>query len=85
MADSIAMDPNQSPGFGSLGEPESHLQFQISLLRLVGPDLINQKWVDQESISSRSKDRKVGPNFRSSVQVLELERLQHPLLAAVRG
>jgi hypothetical protein len=75
------MDPNQSPQLGSAGEPGSHLQFQISLLRLM-----DQKWTDQKW-TENSMDQKTESKVGSSVQgpslqvpsrpVIELERLQH--------
>jgi hypothetical protein len=78
------MNPNPSPRSGSPGDPGSHLQFQISLLRLVGQKWVGQKYAGEQGIDPKSMGRKAGPNAGSSVQVLELQRLQHPLLAAMR-
>ena len=83
MADSIAYGPQSVTRSGSPGDPGSHLQFQISLLRLVGQKWVGEKWVGQQRVGEqwidpKSIDQKAGPNAGSSVQVLELERLQHP-------
>jgi hypothetical protein len=84
MADSVVMPPNQLALPGSPGDAASHLQFQISLLRLM-----DQKMMDQKRVGPKTMDRKdgskVGPTVQvPSVQVMELERLQHPRRAMIR-
>ena len=67
------MHLNQSPVPGSPGDPASHLQFQISLLRLMSHKTMGKK-----------DDSKVGRVHVSSAQVTELERLQHPRRTTIR-
>lgn len=79
----LHMNPNQSPG--SAGDPGSHLQFQISLLRLMG-----QKMPDPKMMGQNMKDPNIGDPAPvsngpvTSVQVTELERLLRPRSARVR-
>jgi len=54
------------------GDPGSHLQFQISLLRLMA-----QKSMAQKSMALKAGS-KVGSSVQAgSAQVMDLERLQH--------
>lgn len=63
----LVMDSKLSRRSGSPRDPGSHLQFQISLLRLMGQKMMGQK-----------AGPKAGPLFPvPSDQVRELERLQH--------
>ena len=73
------MDPNQSTPPESHSDAGSHLQFQISLLRLM-----SQKTSQKTSRKLMGPKRgegagsKVEPSIAaSSIQVRELERLQH--------
>jgi hypothetical protein len=71
------MNPTRSLVPGSPGDPASHLQFQISLLRLM-----DQKWA-----CHKTKDQQAGSKIgraTPSPQVIELERLQHPRRATIR-
>jgi hypothetical protein len=58
------------------GDPGSHLQFQISLLRLM-----EQKWtghkVTGKKAPGQTTHQKAASKAGPSVQVEELERLQH--------
>jgi hypothetical protein len=71
------MNPTRFLLPGSPGDPASHLQFQISLLRLM-----DQKWAGHKA-SDWQAGAKVGPAIPSA-QVIELERLQHPRRTPVR-
>jgi hypothetical protein len=67
------------------GDPGSHLQFQISLLRLMAQKSANQKAVGQKTIGQKAIARRIGLKVvRPSVQVMELERLRLPLGDTVR-
>jgi len=65
------LHPSSVPG--STGDPASHLQFQISLLRLM-----SHKTMDQEDRS------KVGLMQVPSSQITELERLERPRRSTIR-
>jgi hypothetical protein len=62
---------------GSPGDPTSHLQFQISLLRLM-----DQKWAGHKTTDQQA-GLKIG-RAMPSAQVIELERLQHPRRTTIR-
>jgi hypothetical protein len=78
------MDPNQAFS-ESACDSASHLQFQISLLRLMdqtkimGQGMTRQKWADQnqETMGEKAGSR-VGHSAQvPALQLMELERLQH--------
>jgi|SRR6185312_11487911 len=98
------MDPNQSTRPATSRDTETHLQFQISLLRLMAQKSMAQKSMAQKSMAQKSMAQKsinqkptgrntAGPNtapglntpvhLGSSIQVEELERLQHSSFAKV--
>ena len=83
------MDPNQSTRFGTPGDPGSHLQFQISLLRLMAQKTMAQKTMAQKTRNQERTGRNAaGPkavsNVGSSIQVQELEQLQDSSYAKVQ-
>jgi hypothetical protein len=88
------MHPNRPAQPGSPGDPASHLQFQISLLRLMGHKMIGQKMTGQKMTGQKMTGRgmtgqkggaKIGSSLQApSAQVVELERLQQPQPAKVR-
>jgi hypothetical protein len=67
------MDPNQSTRSATPGDAASHLQFQISLLRLMA-----QKSMGHKVTHQKTGARAVSPVQSPSVQVTELERLRRP-------
>jgi hypothetical protein len=76
------MDPNLSSRSGAPGDPGSHLQFQISLLRLMAQKSMAQKSMGQKMTGQKALDQKARSKAWQSVQapsaqVMELERLQH--------
>jgi hypothetical protein len=82
------MDLNR-PHPGSPDNPASHIEFQISLLHLMAQKSMAQKSMAQKSASQKTKDQpRVGRISGSTVgpwiQIMELERLQHPGLDQVR-
>jgi hypothetical protein len=66
------MDPNQSIRSAEAGDAGSHLQFQISLLRLMAKKSLSHKMTAQKAGS-----RAGSPVLSPSAQVMELERLRH--------
>jgi len=84
------MDPNQQTRSGSIGDPASHLQFQISLLRLMEHKVMehkvtDSKITDQETAVQEVAGGKAGSSIQSpALQILELERLRHSAPAEVR-
>jgi hypothetical protein len=92
------MDLNR-PHPGSPDNPASHIEFQISLLHLMAQKSMAQKSMAQKSMAQKSMAQKsasqktkdqprVGRISGSTVgpwiQIMELERLQHPGLDQVR-
>ena len=75
------MDPNQSTRPGMPGDPGSHLQFQISLLRLMEQKWTSHRTRDKQTAGQTVTHPKAGSKVWSKVgpsaQVEELERLQH--------
>jgi hypothetical protein len=78
------MHPNQPAQPRSPGDPASHLQFQISLLRLMDHKMMGHKMTGQR-ITGQNRGAKIRSSVQEpSAQVMELERLQQPHLAKVR-
>jgi hypothetical protein len=77
------MDPNQSRLSATPADPGSHLQFQISLLRLMAQKSMAQKSTGENQKSIGPKLTSVGSKSGTSVQVMALERLRRPLSAKV--
>jgi hypothetical protein len=71
------MDPNQSRLPGSPGDPGSHLQFQISLLRLMEQKWTGRRMTDQKALGQKVPHQKTGSAAGPAVELEELERLQH--------
>lgn|GEM_PF-5565536 len=80
------MDAIQSPLPATPGEPGSHLQFQISLLRLMNQKwpIPDQQWADRKMTGKKTGSQAGAPDQSPSAQVRELEQLHNSGTAKVR-
>jgi hypothetical protein len=75
------MDLNQSPSSEPSCDPGLHLQFQISLLRLMEQKSMEQKTTDQtrmgqKTMGQKTLNQQAGSKEGTSAQVAELEGFQ---------